>query len=509
MNREEIADQLTWLTPREREEIDLLLRGNYLELARRRILYFTTYTMPGFQRSWHHDLMADYLDRFASGEIKRLIISEPPRHTKSEFVSRRLPAFLLGQNPDAAIIAASYGAGLAKRMNRDVQRIMLEESYREVFPNTQLPRANVRASENTEYLRNSEMFEIVEYTGVYRGSGVGGSITGMGMNFGIIDDPLKKRKDANSPVIRQASWEWYTSTFRTRLAPGGGILITMTRWHEDDLVGRLLELQETDPDADQWELLTLPAVAEWSDKYPRPDYDPREEGEPLWPDRYDAEWMARTKASLGGDNGYDWNSLYQQRPRPPAGGMFPRDKFTIVAAAPYNADRVRYWDKAGSDGKGDWTVGVLMARATTGRFYVEDVVRGQWEAAERERIIRQVAELDSQRPTLSMRIWHEQEGGSGGKESAQATNRNLAGFNVYSEPVTGNKATRAEPFAAQVQGGNVDLVKGAWNARYIEELGGFPFAKNDDQVDASSGAFNKLSSVSTEKKKQSSSQATT
>jgi len=444
---------------------------------------FTTYTMPEFERSWHHEVMCEYLDAFVRIDITRLIISLPPRHTKSEFVSRRLPALILGQNPDAPIIAASYGADLARRMNRDVQRIMDDAPYRRLFPETTLSGANVRTVAQGSWLRNSDMFEVVEYNGYYRGAGVGGAITGMGMKYGIIDDPIKNRQDANSPTIRQKIWDWYTSTFRTRLAPGGCILVTMTRWHQDDLVGRLLALAASDPDADQWTVLTLPAIAE----EPIADYDRREVGEALWPTRFDLAELNKTRVSLGS---YDWNSLYMQRPAPPEGGMFKRQWFDIVGAAPRNAQRVRYWDKAGSASKGDYTCGALLAKDTNGTFYIEDIVRGQWSALERETIIKQTAEVDAQRGGVV--IWQEQEPGSGGLESAQSTTRNLAGHVVRTERVTGDKETRAMPFAAQCEAMNVKIVRGEWNTAYLNELASFPYGAHDDQIDASSCAFNKL-----------------
>ena len=149
--------------------------------ARNSILAFTTYTMPTFEVSWHHEVMSEYIDKFANKEIKRLMIFMPPRHTKSEFVSRRLPAYLLGRNPDESIIAASYGADLASRMNRDVQRIIDSEDYRRIFPDTRLFGKNIRTVASGSWLRNSDMFEVVEYSGYYRGSGIGGAITGMGM----------------------------------------------------------------------------------------------------------------------------------------------------------------------------------------------------------------------------------------------------------------------------------------------------------------------------------------
>ena len=168
--------------------------------------------------------------------------------------------------------------------------------------------------------------------------------------------------------------------------------------------------------------------------------------------------------------------------------MFKREWFEIVGAAPTHSDRCRYWDKAGTEGAGDYSAGVKLARDNDGVYYVEDVSRGQWSALSRERIMRQTAELDGEDVSIGL----EQEPGSGGVESAQNSVRNLAGFYVHAERVTGEKATRAMPFAAQCEARNVKLVKGDWNAAYLDELCSFPFGAHDDQVDASSGAFMRL-----------------
>lgn len=412
------------------------------------------------------------------------MIFTPPRYGKSELVSRRLPAFLLGLNPDVPIITASYGADLARRMNRDVQRIIDDEAYLRVFPNTRLWGKNIRTVADGSWLRNSDEFEVVEYNGYYRGTGVGGGITGMGMLYGIIDDPVKNRQEANSPTIRDGIWDWYVSTFRTRLAPGGGILFAGTRWHEDGLEARLLKLAQSNPKADQWTVISLPAIAE----EPVAFYDRRKIGEVLWPSQFSPDEVETTRISVGS---YDWNSLYQQRPAPPEGGMFKRHWFKTVKASTAQAIRVRYWDKAGSHDDGAYSCGVLMALKSDRTCCVEDVVRGQWSALEREQVIRHTAQADENRYG-DVTIWQEQEPGSGGKESAENTVRNLAGFNIRTERVTGDKATRAGPFAAQCEAGNVTMVEAPWNIPYLDELASFPFGKYKDQIDSSSGAFNKL-----------------
>lgn len=442
--------------------------------------------MPSFELNWHHQVVCEYLDKFARLEIKRLIISMPPRHTKSEFVSRRLPAFILGRNPDAPIIAASYGADLARRMNRDVQRIMDDDPYRALFPDTRLFGSQVRTVAQGTWLRNSDMFEVVEYNGYYRGAGVGGAITGLGALYGIIDDPLKNRKEANSLTVREGIWDWYTSTFRTRLAPGGGVLVTMTRWHEDDLVGRLLDLAATDPKADQWTVVSLPAIAE----EPLADYDRRDVGDALWPGRYDLEELERTRVSLGS---YDWNSLYQQRPSPLEGGMFKRAWFKTVPRSGSTHWRIRYWDKAASTAiSAKYTAGVRLAITPEGDVIIEHVVRGQWSTHERRQVMKQTAESDAVQFDNAVVIFVEQEPGSSGLDSVQDEIRMMAGYPVFADRPSGDKDTRMLPLAAQAEAGNVYLVAGAWNDGFIDELCTIPNGKYRDQADAASGAFNRL-----------------
>lgn len=289
---------------------ELLKRRN----ARTHFLDFTTYTKKDYEVNWHHSLICEYLDRFASGEIRRLAISMPPRTGKTELVSRRFPAYIFGRNPDKNIIACSYSADLSNRNNRDVQRIMDSKEYRKLFPNTMLSSPETRAEGNSNYIRHSDIFEIVGARGVYRSAGVGGGITGMGCDIGIIDDPVKNQEEALSATYREKVWEWYTSTFYTRLEKNGQILLTMTRWHEDDLAGRILKHAEEN--GEEWVQLVLPAISEAE----RPAYDERPgEGIALWENKYNLQRLEEIRGVLGV---YQWTALYQQRPSPIGGGMW-------------------------------------------------------------------------------------------------------------------------------------------------------------------------------------------
>lgn len=457
------------LTPREAA---IELERTAAALGRLNLLDFTCYTNPEYEINWHHRIVASALDRVAAGTCRRLMIFEPPQNGKSEQVSRRFPAYAFGRRPNLRVIACSYSDSLAQDMSRDVQKIMDAPAYRALFPNSRL--AEARDAEK----RTQGQFDVVGGTGYYIASGIMGSITGRTADIGIIDDPVKNREEAESEVYRDRVFEQYKSAFATRqFGSNGAIILCMTRWNEDDLAGRLLKLAAENPEADQWEVISFPAIAETSNKY-------RAVGDALWPAKYPLEELARRRAGLGA---YDWAALYQQRPAPSGGGLFKEEWFAdkFVDKAPVVARRARGWDTAATEGGGDYTCGVKIAESG-GLFYVEDVVHGQWSPARAEAQMRTTVEGDGK--ACAQR--EEKEGGSAGKTVIEARTKTFAGFNYEGVPVTGSKVTRSKPFRVQCEAGNVRIVRGQWNARYIQELCGFPTAKHDDQVDASSCAFN-------------------
>ena len=456
------------------------------EYYRRSLLRLVEDNLPGYESGWIHHTIAseltDFLRAVEAGQSPRLMLMVPPRHGKSEIASKHFPAWAFARNPNLSIIGASYASDLAARVNRDVQRIMDGALYRSAFPDVGLSGKAVRSTFEGNYLRNSEIFEIVDHVGSYRGVGVGQGITGMGADILIIDDPVKDAEQARSERARNAIWEWYTSTAYTRLSPGGGVLVIMTRWHQADLCGRLLDAQERD--GDQWKVLRFPAIAEEDEEH-------RKAGEALHPERYPLEALNKIRAAVGDQV---WSSLYQQRPAPAGGGLFPVDRFEIMHHPPAPKDiryTIRAWDKAGTAGGGAYTAGVLMHRLHSGQYVVADVVRGQFGALDREQRIKQTAAADG----VKTKVVVEQEPGSGGKESAESTIRNLSGYRVEADRVTGDKVTRAEPYAAQVQGGNVALVAAPWNTAFIAEHETFPNGTYKDQVDAAAGAFAHLSPI--------------
>ncbi|MCC6584510.1 MAG: hypothetical protein IT271_12470 [Chitinophagales bacterium] len=268
--------------------------------ARKNFLLFIKYTKPDFEINWHHALLAQKLQLFAEGKIKKLMVYLPPQVGKSEMSTRRLPSYVLGKNPDKRIAICAYNQTFASQFNRDIQRIIMDPTYSNVFPGTKLNEKNSKTEGLGNFLRNSEMFEVVGYRGRVKSVGVGGALTGTSVDMGIIDDPIKDAKEAFSGVFRDRLWDWYISVFKTRLHNKSQQLITLTRWHEDDLAGRILK---SEPD---WEIVTLPAVREDLIN----DYDPRQIGEAIWPSRHSLERYEEIKRL----NPLIYVSLYQQRP---------------------------------------------------------------------------------------------------------------------------------------------------------------------------------------------------
>lgn len=417
------------------------------------------------------------LQRVADGELTRVMVYEPPRHGKSELVSRLFPAYYLYRHPTRFVGMTSYGADLAYTLSR---------SAREYYQ-----RGGGLLSQAARAVKHW----LTRQGGGLWATGVGGPATGKGFHLGIVDDPIKDAKEASSETIRARLVDWYNAVFATREEPGGAIVVVQTRWHEADLAGYLLSIESDEPEA--WHIVNLPAIADPDDAPTFPETctihaDWRAPGQALCPERYPLDRLHKIAKRIGP---YFFGALFQQRPRPRDGGLFSGG-LQIVGAVPTKGIlRIRYWDKAGAaPDKGDWTAGVLLTyHPASGHWYVEDVVRFQLTAAARNTRIRETATLDRQRYG-HVRTYVEQPPGLG-KEATDAVIKELNGFPAFAEPVKGDKIERAEPWAAQWQAGNVSLVRGAWNTAYLDEHRAFPTGANDDQVDASSGAHRKLSSL--------------
>ena len=457
-------------------------------LASNSLSGFVVRTLPGYKMGWVQRCICRELDLFlqnvVDGKSPRLMITMPPRHGKSELASRRFPAYALGRYPDMGIICASYSADLATRMNRDVQRVIDDPAYRAIFPGTTI--AGRAQAQQGSWLRNADYFEVVGRKGSFRSAGVGGGLTGFGSSIAIIDDALRNRQDADSPTVRQTVWDWYTSTLYTRLAPGGGIIVINTRWHEDDLSGRLLEAQAKG-EGDEWRVINFPAIAETDEEH-------RRKGEALHPERYPLEALERIKAAIGTR---DWEALYQQHPVPDGGAIFKDEwlqRTWLPKDLPAKFDSViMSWDLAfKSTDASDFVVGQLVGKHGAD-FYILDQLRGRWSFTETMAQVKELAERARARfPRIAPRVLIEDK--ANGPAVIDALKHEVSGI-IPVEP-DGSKEARAHAVTALFEAGNVllpDRSIAPWVDEYRLELTRFPSGAHDDQVDATTQALRHLS----------------
>ena len=421
--------------------------------ARRSLIGFTEYTNPAYRTAPHHTLIAERLEAVERGEIDRLAIFMPPRHGKSELVSRRFPAWLMGKDPSRQIIAASYSAELAQDFGRDVRDLVGSAEFAAVFPGVSLAADSAAAGR-----WNSAQ------GGSYVAVGVGGSITGRGAHIGIIDDPLKDRQEADSEVRRAHVKGWYQSTFYTRLMPPAAVVLCQTRWHEDDLAGWLLA--EAEKGGDRWEILDLPALAA--------------NGEALWPDRYPVESLERIRRNVGPR---EWSALYQQKPQPDEGTYFQRAWFKRHVKRPPDLAVYGTSDYAVTDDGGDYTVHRVWGVDPEGALYLLSGWRGQ--TASDKWIDAKLDLIAAYKPLC----WFG-EAGVIQKAIEPMLVRRMRERGVYCRlewvPSIHDKPTRARGFQARASMGMVSLPEGPEGDAILDEYLRFPAGKHDDDVDCAS-----------------------
>ncbi|MCM3294114.1 phage terminase large subunit [Paenibacillus sp. MER 180] len=430
----------------------------------------------------HLDVLDDALMKVSSGEMKRLIVTMPPRHGKSERVSKKFPSWHVGRNPNDEIIVASYSLDLSRGFSRIARDTL--SSHEEVF-GVQIDPKN----------QSSESWTIDGCRGGVNAAGVGGAITGKGARIAIIDDPVKNAEEANSEVIRAKIWDWYTSTLYTRLTPDGRIIVVMTRWHEDDLVGRLLkkeaeEIKAGTHEGEKWTVINFPAIAEDN------DYLGRKVGEPLWPEYgFDLRRMMQIKSDVGS---YVFNALYQQRPSAAKGTIFKREHFNyyreeIIHKAQYfvlgNGKRYAKqdcWcfqtvDTANSVKTiNDYFVVTTIWVTPEHDLLVDDVFRTHIEGPEQKKLLKQM----EQRYRVKFQAIEDK---TFGTNLIQECKRD--GMTILPVKVDKDKVTRALPMAARYEVGKVFHREGTlWLDEFEAELMSFPRGSHDDQVDTLSMA---------------------
>jgi len=443
-------------------------RDDFEEFSKR--LWATVVVEP-LTWNWHMSVLCHELQTVAENVFNNrprpydLIINIAPGTSKSLLTSVLYPAWIWTRMRSAKIICGSYAFPLAMDLSRKCRDVVTSEKYNALFPEITLRED-----------QNAKGYFINESGGSRVAVGTGGSITGFHGHFILIDDPINP-EEAVSEVELKASNRWMTETIPHRKVHKEvtATVLIMQRLHQNDATGHLLEKR---PDTIRH--ICIPAELT-DDVRPRSLRKYYVDGlmDPVRMPRHVLQEVQATDDAV-------YQGQFLQKPTS-RGSMFLIEKVQIVDSIRHGAV-VRYWDKAGTGGKGAFTVGVKMAVVGTGnarRYIVLDVVRGRWEAFEREEIIKQTAQADGKGVLIAI----EQEPGSGGKESAQTTIRNLAGFRVRKDRPVGDKVLRADPFATQLNGGNVMLLRGEWNRQYLGELECFPDSTYKDQVDASSGAF--------------------
>jgi predicted phage terminase large subunit-like protein len=389
----------------------------------------------------------------------------PPRHGKSEFISRYSTAWILGKFPDTRIILTSYEADFAASWGRK-SRDLLEEFGPSLF--------GVEVSSKSSA---ANRWDIEGHEGGMVTAGVNGPITGKGADIGIIDDPVKNDQEAMSATYQERTYEWYKSTFRTRLHKGGAIILIMTRWHENDLAGKLLAAQEED--GEKWDVVSLTAIAEEGDALGR------EPGEPLCPELFTLEALENIKKAVGA---FWWAALYQQRPSPAEGGILKRNWWKYYRQAPEKFEEViQSWDMSFKDfNTSDYVVGQVWGRKGADKYLLDQVrARLDFPAT-----VQAVRNLTSKWPQARAKLVEDKANGT----AVIATLKNEISGLIPVNP-EGGKIVRAQAVSPDIEAGNVylpDPTIAPWIHDFVEECAAFPNGAHDDQVDAMSQALHRL-----------------
>jgi predicted phage terminase large subunit-like protein len=432
--------------------------------ARDSLRWFTARMFPGYQTAPHILTLIAEIEQAVATSDSRLIITMPPRHSKSLHVSENLPAWYLGRNPDHRVIGASHTQELANTFSRRVRNKISDPRY--PFPAVAIAgdKAAVKA------------WDIDGHYGGYYAVGVGGSPTGHGANLIIIDDPIKNQADADSETVRDALWEWYTGTIRTRLEPGGSIIVTATRWHDDDLTGRLIAAEATGGEA--WRHIHMPALSG--------------DGEALWPGRWPVAALEATRSAVGSRV---WQAQYQGNPQATEGGTFKRHWWRRYAALPEDISRVEVTvDSAFKTGvANDFTAMAAWAADRRGNAYLVRCWRERVEFPELIGLGMTAWQWTRDRfPGMGVPLVVEDK--ASGQSAIQVWKRENR-IPVIAHPVKANesKIARAEATTPYVEGGRVFIPEYApWLPDWLDEHDRFPTGAHDDQVDTTAMAVSRL-----------------
>lgn len=485
------------MSPEELRELKLLRQLRKLD-AKNGLCNFIDYTKEDYDAQWFHEEICAWLDKLESGEIKKLMIFLPPQHGKSEISSRRYPAYVLGRNPETKIALCSYNQSLASGFNRNIQSIIDEKSYAELFPETRLNSSKVPSHEKDGELRNTEIFEVVGSKGFVKTVGIGGPLTGTAVDLGIIDDPYKDRKEANSPTTRKAVWEWYIDVFCTRLHNNSKQLMLFTRWHEDDLAGRLLDPKNEcydEEEAKEWTVVAFSALKE--DTKPiecAEDFDdPRKADDALWEAKHSkAKYVKRRRI-----NPTSFNSIDQQRPYAAEGNKIKKEWWEYINEneLPFDINSVNadfFIDGAFTKESQNDETGILSCYYHKGldKLFIFNCSGVRKELYELLKYFPIYSKVNHRKRKSTIFI----ELKASGHPLKSMMSKPPYNYNcraVDNKVVAYGKLNRvenAEPFIAS---GKVVLVKGSWNKAFVNQCASFPNGVHDDMLDVAMYAIDK------------------
>ncbi len=452
---------------------ELELRRELLRVdAKENFRQFLPYINTAYDRQWFHAEIADYCQRLFNGEISNLMVFMPPQHGKSEIVSRQFPAWALGKDPNLKIVGCSYSSDLAQQFSRSIQRTIDTEEYQAIFPETTLNGSQTRSIARG-YLRNVDQFEIVGHRGFYKSVGVGGSLTGTPVDIAIIDDPVKDALEAYSATYRERIWEWYTSVLMTRLHNNSRQLFIMTRWHEDDLAGRILQRE-----ADKWKVLLIPAIRESLDD--NNAKDPRNVGEALWESKHS---ITRLEAAQQRSPRV-FAALYQQRPTIEGGNWVKEAWFKYVSVDEFRHKHYRepihfFVDTAYTDKTSNDPTGVIGACKIGNDYFITAARKVNMKFPDLCRFLPTWVKDNGYSEESTVRIEPKANGLSVIDQLQESTD-----LNVMATPVpTDAKETRLIAKSPIIECGRVYLVDGDWNEAFVDEVCGFPAKAHDEYVD--------------------------
>lgn len=448
--------------------------------ARAHMHDFIKYVKEDYVTSYFSETVCAALDQFVedvkSGMRPILILQAPPQHGKSDIVSRHLPGYILGRMPDVSVAGLSYSKDLASDMNRDVQRVMLGDEYRKLFPNSSLNAKRV-VTIDVEAKRNSDTFEIVGSKGRYICAGVGGPLTGKKVDIGIIDDPIKNAKEALSQTVKDGIWNWYLSTFLTRLSKNSGQIIMATSWATDDLSGRVIAAY---PNA---KVLKFPAI----NRQGEAGYSPNLPEGALIPELHPEDKLLETKQVT---SEYFWSAMYQQSPRPAGGNVFKEEgiQYYLPKDLPEKFDKVvASWDCTFKDTDGsDFVVGQVWGKKGANSYLLDQ----KRERMSFTKTVKEVAKLREEWPMVWETLIEDKANGPAVIDTLKST---IPGI-IPIEP-DGSKLARAHAVTSYWEAKNIWLPHPSfkpWVGELVVELTTFPAAAHDDQVDALTQGLRRL-----------------